>query len=182
MRTRITLTVLIALTLAGCSGATEVPDVVGMAVPEAVEAIETAGYEVHYPAGGPDERMADHWTVYSQSPDADKDSDGDEVMLWVGTPITRALDECSLSRLVDPGDGGTSVLLDGEGEDVGSGTLTVTQIACVLNEVDIPDSVVYRIDDTRALDGRQNADWDGMTASWSYHPDSGLDLVLELDR
>jgi hypothetical protein len=26
--------------------------------------------------------------------------------------------------------------------------------------------------------GRQEASWDGIEASWSYHPDNGLDLVL----
>ncbi|WP_269142641.1 hypothetical protein [Georgenia yuyongxinii] len=34
---------------------------------------------------------------------------------------------------------------------------------------------------TRALDGRQTAEWDGVVATWSFHPDDGLDVILELD-
>ena len=55
-------------------------------------------------------------------------------------------------------------------------------VFCMLNELDIPDSVLNRIDSTRALDGRQTADWDGFRASWGYHPDNGLDIVIEFER
>lgn len=53
-------------------------------------------------------------------------------------------------------------------------------MACVLFELKIPDSVVSRIDSTRALDGRQDAKWENYSASWGYHPDSGLDIVVEI--
>jgi len=32
---------------------------------------------------------------------------------------------------------------------------------------------------TRALDGTQSDTWDGLQASWSYHPDSGINLLIE---
>lgn len=32
-----------------------------------------------------------------------------------------------------------------------------------------------------ALEGRQDAEWDNYSASWGYHPDSGLDIVVEIN-
>lgn len=40
-------------------------------------------------------------------------------------------------------------------------------------------AVMERIQNTRALDGTQTAEGDGVTASWTYHPDDGLQLVVE---
>ena len=31
----------------------------------------------------------------------------------------------------------------------------------------------------RALDGRQTGTWDDFEASWGYHPDDGINLVIE---
>jgi hypothetical protein len=31
---------------------------------------------------------------------------------------------------------------------------------------------------TRALDGRQTASWSFIEASWTYHPDNGLDVII----
>jgi hypothetical protein len=43
----------------------------------------------------------------------------------------------------------------------------------------MPGSIVARLDSTRAMDGVQQATWDSYTATWSYHPDSGIDLIIE---
>ena len=40
------------------------------------------------------------------------------------------------------------------------------------------DGLVKTFGATRALDGRQQASWDGFEASWTYHPDNGLTLIL----
>jgi hypothetical protein len=45
----------------------------------------------------------------------------------------------------------------------------------------VPESVTAQMDGTRALDGRQPASWDGYTASWTFHPDSGFDLIITED-
>jgi hypothetical protein len=34
------------------------------------------------------------------------------------------------------------------------------------------------MDNTRALDGMQTASWGNYEASWTYHPDEGLDVVV----
>lgn len=74
-------------------------------------------------------------------------------------------------------DGGATLVLDGKGEKDLIG-LSVTQIACALTAVKTPQSVISNMGETRALDGTQTATWDGITATWRYHPDDGLNIVL----
>lgn len=78
------------------------------------------------------------------------------------------------------GDEGQSISMQTEGTESYGGA-PYEDVACVLFELDVPDSVVSRIDSTRALDGRQDAEWDNYSASWGYHPDSGLDIVVEMN-
>ncbi len=44
----------------------------------------------------------------------------------------------------------------------------------------IPDSLLQKMLSTNSLQGRQNADYDTFTVSWTYHPDSGLEIMYEL--
>jgi hypothetical protein len=77
---------------------------------------------------------------------------------------------------VSVGDGGRSLNIVGAGRFDGP---KIEDVACVLAGTGIPDSVVSRIDSTRALDGMQEASWDGYHAFWTYHPDDGLWMVIE---
>lgn len=98
------------------------------------------------------------------------------------TVLEDALDSCEMSNYtpgVRLGDDGYSLILDMKGTDDIEG-LDFTDLSCVLAEVEIPDSTLAIMESTRALDGRQTGDWDDITATWSYHPDAGLDIVLEL--
>ena len=97
-------------------------------------------------------------------------------------PITAAVEACEVedNRWISIGDKGQSLSMDSFGEE--SDGADFTDIFCVLDELDTPDSVIKRINSTRALDGRQSADWDGLSASWGYHPDNGLDIVIEVER
>ncbi|WP_133741587.1 hypothetical protein [Actinorugispora endophytica] len=104
----------------------------------------------------------------------------------MGTPdtFTAAVEECGLdyeSSAAQIGDEGASLALDHQGEDDISG-LSHTGLHCVLGALDVPDSVTAQMEGTTAMDGRQSASWDGITASWSYHPDRGLDVVFSLDQ
>ncbi|SDH59045.1 hypothetical protein SAMN04488693_101659 [Arthrobacter subterraneus] len=76
------------------------------------------------------------------------------------------------------GDEGQSISMQTEGAE--SFGAPYEDVACVLFELEVPDSIVSRIDSTRALDGRQEAEWENYSASWGYHPDSGLDIVVEI--
>lgn len=77
-------------------------------------------------------------------------------------------------------DEGRTLVADSEGEDVGSGDISLSALNCLLLRVGVPSSAKEKMYQTRSLDGRQTADWDDVEASWSYHPDDGLDIVFEL--
>lgn len=68
------------------------------------------------------------------------------------------------------GDGGRTLVIDG--------TLGVDKLACVLAAMGTPESVKAQVESTRALDGRQEAAWEGYSMSWTYHPDSGLNAIV----
>jgi len=59
-----------------------------------------------------------------------------------------------------------------------TGDVTFEEITCVLGELNAPTSVTARMDSTRALDGMQDAEWGKFAASWTYHPDAGLDVII----
>ena len=102
------------------------------------------------------------------------------VPLPQSTKIEDALAECSIRPTdsnFDVGDGGYTLSIDGEGEEDSGADLS--DIACVLFELEVSDAVVGRIDNTRALDGTQEGSWDNFFATWSYHPDSGLSMIIE---
>lgn len=95
--------------------------------------------------------------------------------------LEAAVSACELDDNTDArlGDEGTTLTLDmaGEGDD-DTGTLSFAEILCVLEELEVPDRVTALMGETRSLDGRQTGDWDDVSGSWSYHPDSGLDVIL----
>lgn len=95
------------------------------------------------------------------------------------SPITNAVETCDVADnpWIVVGDDGDSVSLQTEGDEASGAELT--DVVCVLVELDVPDSVITRMDSTRALDGRQTAEWDDLSASWGYHPSNGLDVVIE---
>lgn len=91
-----------------------------------------------------------------------------------------AVDECAVtsSRYIQILDDGSALSIDTEGEE--SAGATFIEAACVLSSLEVPDSIVARVDTTRALDGRQTGSWDSYEASWIYHPDDGLSMVIEV--
>lgn len=75
-------------------------------------------------------------------------------------------------------DGGRTISLDTVGEeDFGEGD-DIEDVACVLLALKAPSFVVSEIDNTRALDGMQRDSWRKFKASWTYHPDNGLSIVI----
>lgn len=93
------------------------------------------------------------------------------------TALDAAAETCGAGNL---GDNGHSLTLNMKGEETGSGDLAIDDVVCVLNELDVPDVVLDKMAATRSLDGRQSDAWGVIEASWSYHPDNGLDVILEL--
>lgn len=99
--------------------------------------------------------------------------------LTQSSAIPQAVEACSATDIegVDVMDKGKSLKLQTEGEE--SFGTTVVTVVCVLDELDAPESLFTKLESTRALDGTQSADWSGFTASWTYHPDSGLNIIVE---
>ncbi|TFC79409.1 hypothetical protein E3O45_03785 [Cryobacterium sp. TMS1-20-1] len=98
------------------------------------------------------------------------------------TAIVDATQTCDVidNVWIAVGDEGQSISMQSEGKE--SPGAEYVDVLCVLDQLDVPDSVNTRIGSTRALDGRQTATWADFDASWGYHPDSGLDIVVELSQ
>ncbi|GAA2155701.1 MULTISPECIES: FAD-dependent oxidoreductase [Glycomyces] len=87
-------------------------------------------------------------------------------------------EECAAgSSDIRVGDGGETLTIDRMGAAESPGA-TFTQFDCIVEELGIPDSVLDRIENTRALDGYQDASFAEYAASWTYHPDDGLNMTI----
>src|SRR6187431_488370 len=51
-------------------------------------------------------------------------------------------------------------------------------IGCILYVLETPDTILAKMANTNALSGTQTAEWDGISASWTYHPDNGFDVIF----
>jgi hypothetical protein len=96
--------------------------------------------------------------------------------------LTTAVGACNLKSAtgIDLGDGGTTLTFNMKGNDESSGA-SIGDITCIFAALHIPANVTSHIDQTTSMDGRQEETWNGITISWSYHPDRGLDGVLTVD-
>ena len=92
------------------------------------------------------------------------------------TAFGDAAEKCTITDAI--ADGGNSLIFDTEGEDEYEGHAYLG-VVCVLVLLDMPESVMARLDNTRALDGTQTAEWNNYSMTWNYHPDSGLNLIVE---
>ena len=96
--------------------------------------------------------------------------------------LQRAAEKCQTGTLSDSN---KTLLFDMAGEELGSGTGSVENLQCLWTALDLPMSTQTKMMATRALDGRQSDTWKAgghtkLSASWSYHPDDGLDIIFEL--
>jgi hypothetical protein len=90
------------------------------------------------------------------------------------TALRKAYDFCHAGEIAD---GDMTIIMDTGGEKSSVGD-SFTGIVCTLDFLRAPSAIRSEIEHTRALDGRQTATWDHFEASWTYHPDSGLDLIV----
>lgn len=54
-------------------------------------------------------------------------------------------------------------------------------LAQLLDELGFPTATQARMERTRAIDGTLEATGAAVTATWTYHPDSGLQIIVERD-
>jgi hypothetical protein len=95
-----------------------------------------------------------------------------------GPTLREAKEKCAVNEAaVAVEDDGKTLLFDGSGkEDWGKADTSV--LACILGALKTPQAVIAHMDTTNALAGRQEDSWEGFTASWSYHPDNGIDVII----
>lgn len=60
--------------------------------------------------------------------------------------------------------------------------ISIKALDCMLDELGVPESIQKSMGSTRALDGKQRDTWPGHAAEWSFHPDSGLNLIVKLKQ
>jgi hypothetical protein len=53
---------------------------------------------------------------------------------------------------------------------------------CVLAELDTPSSITAQIGRTTAMMGVQDAEHNGLSFSWTYHPDNGVNMVISQEE
>jgi hypothetical protein len=91
------------------------------------------------------------------------------------SPLADASTICTAGTLADDDH---TLVVDMMGEEPGTGTATIDDTLCVLDELEAPQAVISQMESTRALDGMQSTTWSTYTATWTYHPDDGLDLII----
>ena len=74
-----------------------------------------------------------------------------------------------------------SITLDTNPYDIDDYTSSETFAALKLinNALGLPDSLYSKMMETSALDGRVSDEYNGITVSWKYHPDNGLEVIYE---
>lgn len=94
------------------------------------------------------------------------------------TPMENAVSECELQATsgVRLGDDGNSLTVNTGGEEREG--VSTAGLVCILNTLEVPDHVSERMSTTRALDGTQSAQWNGMEGTWNYHPNTGMNFVV----
>ncbi len=88
-----------------------------------------------------------------------------------------AYEACGEPAGVTLADGGTTLTIDTEGEEDWSGA-SITDLVCILDEIEVPTYIRDEIDNTNSLMGRQSAEYEGIKLSWSYHPNNGVDMTI----
>jgi hypothetical protein len=74
---------------------------------------------------------------------------------------------------------GQSLVFDGKGEEDYIGG-DFYDVECLLNAMEAPSTVWAQMLKTSSLMGVQESNWDGISVSWSYHPNSGLNASFEI--
>lgn len=95
--------------------------------------------------------------------------------------LVAAIGDCGLtnSRYVTADEAG--LVIEGEGDE--SFGAPISDILCVLEHLEVPQSIITRMSNTNSQMGVVDGHWDVYEAEWTYHPDNGLDIfVVVADR
>ena len=85
-----------------------------------------------------------------------------------------------LDGVVSVEDNGQTLVVQTKSQDDDPLGVGVLAIDCVADELQMPDSVKELVLQTRSIDGRLSGEWKGFSASWGYHPDNGLNMIITM--
>lgn len=100
-------------------------------------------------------------------------------------PFTKIMDDCGVTtQRVVVQDEGASVAIDGPEDYEYLDNKYPVQVyekawTCLKEGTDMPASTENKIGNTRALDGMVEDSWGDYEATWTYHPDNGMDMTIE---
>ena len=110
------------------------------------------------------------------------------------TKLASAVEECYTSKynfldyeqFLQTSNDGLSIIVDTDPEFSSYGVFAHEEeaIECIqaINEyLSFPSSVFSKMESTRALDGTQSQSCGDFTATWTYHPDNGLEVIYEVN-
>lgn len=92
------------------------------------------------------------------------------------TRLEKAAKACSVSGVID--DDGHTLSLRRVAAKEDPGRVSLVDYECILGELAVPRAVKDHMGSTRALDGTQTDEWDGLKARWTYHPDDGISMTI----
>lgn len=108
--------------------------------------------------------------------DSGKEDEGSSGVAAIASPVESAFERCEsrdTGNTLSLEDDGATIVVDTRSEYGDS-----SGMACVLNQLDTPQSITAQMDRTTAMMGVQDATSDGIEYSWSYHPDNGVNMVI----
>ncbi len=89
--------------------------------------------------------------------------------------LCEALDASGVTLAED----GQSLNFDDKGKDDLFGG-DFSDLQCIIEELSAPSTVMARMYQTTSSMGVQDAEWDGISINWTYHPDRGLDANFDI--
>lgn len=97
--------------------------------------------------------------------------------------LTGAVEACHLesNEFVHLGDDGQTLTFEAQPGDFfeGAGKLADEKRDCLFSRLNVPDSIIQKMLATRAIDGMVSDEWDSFEATWTFHPDNGLRVIIE---
>lgn len=99
------------------------------------------------------------------------------------TKLESALESCDISKgraQVYLDEDGEGLFLDGHGSE--NPGMPIKESACVLKALNLPKSIVARIDRSEDANVEYEASWDDIHLTWTNTTEGGLDLHLKLNR
>lgn len=112
----------------------------------------------------------------SEEPDGEVATVEEDVQIPRLTAAARECASLSGRDAVTVSEDGSALVIDMQNEDDTEG---FEQAVCVFVELETSEATIAKVDGTTALMGVRTADESGLHYEWTYHPDNGLDMVIE---